>query len=477
MKITATSTLIHSIYICLLLLGTLASTYSVATEVDNYQTQIEAVDKAHQTFSKNFYKQIIKTPLFKTPQFNSIEALSQAVNNEKKLNKSIKSVVLIIQNKALLTRNYDNPAVISLIKEVLDNNAFVSAKKLIKSINSQGDDNVDAQLNYLLADFYFQREAWQKVLTYLDDNMSNLPLTYYHHALLIKGISLQKQGKHQLSIKAYQKIPVTAKDYTAAQFNIALANIRQGWWTDGHEIIAKLLASQPKEKAQERTLNRLYITLGYSLLNQAYYRNARKTFKSIGLTSNYSNQALIGIALTAAHQDDYIGALNAARFLKNKKEDDLPIDEAYLLMPFFYEKSHQLATASLGYSQASTYYQNKITALAQLINSPFNLKNSRIDLSNGAITTIENTRVNFLSDYPEYIFTQRYNASQFKDLLTTLKSPKLNQSLTALTKAYDVITIKMAKSIMKKRLEHLSSYLNQSRYGLARLYDNNTVEQ
>ena len=484
MKITVPSIFIHSIYISLLCLGSLVSTLSVAAELDSYQTQLDAVDKTHQSFSNDFYKKIVKTPALKAARFNSIELLSQAVNSEKNSNNTVISVALIIRNQFLLTREYDHPDVISLVKEVLDNNALVHAQALIKAINRQGDDNVSAQLNYLLADFYFQRKKWPTVLTYLKDSISDLPLAQYNHALLMTGIVLQQQGEHHLAIKAYEKVAVASKYYTAARFNMALANIRQGWWTDGHQIISQLLTSQETENL-EKTLNRLYITLGYSLLNQAYYRNARKTFQLVGLSSRYSNQALLGIALTAAHQDDYIGALNATRFLKEKQkdkaQDDLPIDESYLLMPFFYEKSQQLATASLGYSQASSYYQDKISAITQLINSPLNLDNTSVVMSKNTVMTIANanntTRIDFLASYPQYFFVQHDNASQFMGQLASLNNPKLSQHLAALSKAYDGLIVKMAKSIMQNRVTQLSSYLNQSRYGLARLYDNNTVEQ
>ncbi|NQY50945.1 MAG: hypothetical protein HRT50_17965, partial [Colwellia sp.] len=232
---------------------------------------------------------------------------------------------------------------------------------------------------------------------------------------------------------------------------------------------------------QEKTLNRLYITLGYSLLNQAYYRNARKTFQLVGLSSRYSNQALLGIALTAAYQDDFLGALNASRFLKEKQQDDLPIDEAFLLMPFFYEKSQQLATASLGYSQAASYYQDKISTLTQLIDAPINLASHPIELSNGISNgvsmTINNKHIDLSANYPSYFFTQRQNVGQLKSWQTKLNNPKLSQDLSSIIQAYDVLTVKMAKSIMHNRVAQLSSYLNQSRYGLARLYDNNTVAQ
>ena len=461
-----------------------AKANNAANDIDSYQAQLESVDKAHQAFTKSFYDELVKTPSLKAARFNTIEALAQAVNqalvneseSESESNNSVKAVALIIRNQSLLKRYYDSLETISLIKLLLDNNALINATSLIKAIERQGDDNVIGQLNYLLADFYFQRKKWSKVLSYLNDNDTDLPLEQHHHALLMKGVSLQQQSKHGLAIKAYEKIPATAKHYTAAQLNLAIANIRQGWWTDGHQIISQLLASQ-ETVAQEKTLNRLYITLGYSLLNQAYYRNARKTFQLVGLSSRYSNQALLGIALTAAYQDDYLGALNASRFLKEKQQDDLPIDEAFLLMPFFYEKSQQLATASLGYSQAASYYQDKISALTQLIDAPINLASHPIVLSNGISMNINNMHIGFSANYPSYFFTQRHNAEQLKSWQAQLNNPKLSQDLSSVMQEYDVLTVNMAKSIMHNRVAQLSSYLNQSRYGLARLYDNNTVAQ
>jgi hypothetical protein len=463
--VTTLTTLIISLYFC-------TSAVNATTEIESYQSQLKTIDRAHQAFAKKFYSQLAKTPLLQAASYSSIETLLQAVENEQNNNDPIKAVALIIRNKSLLTRYYDSPETITLLQQLLDNNALDSANKVMKKIQYQGDDNVNGQLNYLMADFYFQRKDWQAVLSRLAEETSDLPLAQYHHALLIKGIALQQQGQHGLSIKAYQKIPASAQDYTAAQFNIALANIRQGWWTDGHNIISTLLAKQ-QNATQEQTLNRLYITLGYSLLNQAYYRNARKAFQLVGLNSRYNNQALLGIALTAAYQDDYLGALNSTRFLKEKQQDDLPIDEAFLLMPYFYEKSLQLATASVGYSQAANYYQNKISKLTKLINLPIDLNNYSVELTKTTTMEINETHLNFTDNYPDYFFIQRQKFKQLQQLNIT----KLSQHLSLINRQYDELTVKMAKSIMKNRVKQLNSYLNQSRYGLARLYDNNMVKQ
>ncbi len=462
------------------------SNYAIATtgddvnKVNSLLGQLKAVDSAHQKYTKAFYQQMIKAPSIQAAHFSNIESLNEVIQNEVQQNKTIKAIALILRNKNMLKRYYDHPAVVDLLKLLLNTNNFISANSLINDIKSQGDDNLNEQLNYLLADFYFQRKDWEKVLKLISSNTSDLPSKQYNHALLMRGVALQHQGSHGLAILAYEKIPKNSQHYSAAQLNLAIANIRQGWWTDGHELIEKLLTTQ-QATIKEQVINRLYITLGYSLLNQAYYRNARKAFQLISIDSRYSNQALLGIALAAAYQDDYIGALNASRLLKEKQQDDLPIDEAFLLMPFFYEKSQQLATASLGYSQASQYYQEKISILQQHINQPINLSTAAVKMDKGISMIIDNSYIYFQGYYPKYFFNQREVAQSL--LAWQQQSPEHNsnqqlaKSAIALKQQYDDLLEKMAKSLMQNRVAQLNSYLNQSRYGLARLYDNNTAAQ
>ena len=445
-------------------------------QVNDYHNQLNAIDKTHQAVANTFYAQLANSSAMKKQRFTTIEALANAVSKEVTAQNQVHAVALIIRNQFLLSRYYDSAETITLLKLLLDNNHVIAANKLIDDINQQGDDTVTGQLNYLLADFYFQREQWLTVLEYLQGNNNDLPLAQYHHALLMTGVALQKQAKHDLAIKVYEKIPAQSSHYTTAQLNLAIANIRQGWWTDGHHIISQLIA-KPEIAQQERTLNRLYITLGYSLVNQAYYRNARKAFQRVALDSHYSNQALLGIALTAAHQNDYLGAINASRFLKEKKQDDLPIDEAFLLMPFFYEKTQQLATASLGYSQAAQYYQDKTVRLTTLINAPINLTQSKVQFSPRIHINLGDSYIDLQKNYPEYFFNQRQNTLQLVTWQATSNDTTLAQRLAKLAERYDALTIKMTKHIMQTRVAQLTSYLNQSRYGLARLYDNNTVEQ
>ena len=457
------------------------SSFAFEVGVDDYETQLDAVDKSHQTFTYQFYQALTNSPEFKGENFNTLEALTKASNAAIEKEDSVKAIALIIKNKKLLSRYYDSPYTITLINVLLDHNVYVHAGKIMQTIRQQNDDIINEQLNYLTTHFQFTRKAWPAVLANFEDDIKTLPTAQYDHALLMKGIALQKLGKHDLSTNIYQKISLSSSHYSTAQFNIALANIRQGWWSDGHRLLKNIIKRQNTDvdsiTTVDNMLDRLHITLGFSLLNQSYYRNARKSFQHVGLHSRYSNQALLGIALTAAHQDDYIGALHATRYLKNVEQDDLPVDEAYLLMPFFYEKTQQLDTASAGYSEAEFYYQKKISQLTMLINTPILLPELIEQPEHSFQMNIKDMNIDFSENYPDYYFKQRQSFLDCASRVTTLNNDKVSAEFKEVKSQYQNLTTKMAKSIMKKRVSELQSYLNQSRYGLARLYDNNTVEK
>lgn len=450
------------------------------------------IDVMEQEFNQHFYDSLSKSIELKGTTYQTIEQLNSAINmaankTAKHVNNNttkqsnqqqdtIYTVALVVRNLSLLKNNYDHPDIYRFIQILLENNEMASALSLINTIEQEADLTTINHSHYLLAYFYFQRQQWQSCLDYLTKDALNLAPQTYQHRLLIKGYSLQKLSRHQQAKNIYEKIPVDSLYYDAARLNIALVNLRLGAWTQAHNLI-KGLSHQSHLRNNEPALNRLYITLGYSLLKKGYYRDATDSFKHVGINSRYANQALLGIALTAAQQDDFINALNASRLLKSKPQDDLPIDEAQLLMPFFYEKSQQWTTASIGYTQANIYYQQKIDAINTLLSSPINFIKYPIRLDQRITLPIEGLQIDFSDDYPNYFFIHRARLAFYQSWLDKINNRKLNNQFKQLLYKYDELTQKMTASLLDKKRIYLNSYLDQTRYGLARLYDNNTVQK
>lgn len=439
-----------------------------------FALDLARIDTLHHSFSSRFHKNLIAQSRFGLTRYRTVKALEQAVNSYLDKNQAILAASLIIKNTPMLKNNYDNLAIFSFIDLLLDKNEWKAANVLYEWIKQEGDRTLVSNTSYIFAKYSFRKAQWVKTLNYLRDSINDLPGEEYHHALLIQGISLQNLKKHRTAIHSYEKIPDTSMYYVSAMLNMAIANIRQGWWTDGHILITSIL-NKPEAKKHEEAISRLYLTLGYSFLNQEYYRNSRDAFRSVGTNNSHTNSALLGISLSAANQEDYIGALNAVRILKEKKSLELPVDEAYLLMPYYYEKLQQHETATSGYTEAVNYYQNRIKDIKKILHS--NISVSRLGFSTGGTVSvsIENNPIIFSSIYPDYFIENYLKLRQYPPYLAQIDNAALTSEYEKLLSTYESTIETMIRSILKKRIEHLNSYMDQCRFGLARLYDNNLV--
>ena len=432
------------------------------------------VSKFH-TLSTQIYQYYAHS---KTLKFNKIDRLEKKVNEFEKQD-YVSAIILIKSNLATIKDNIDDKSIFYFISLLLEHNEWGTAHELFDFIKNDGEKSLISNVNFVFAKYYLKQNKWQKSAYLLTGIFDDLTEENANYAYLINGIALQRLKKHREAIKLYKNISENSIYYSTAQLNSAIADIRQGWWTDAHLLIKNLLQNNNINKSDEIT-NRLYLVLGYSLLQKEYYRDAREAFRNISLKSKYSNRALLGIALTAANQEDYIGALNALSILKNKNTSELSVEESYLLIPYVYGKIQKNMTASASYSEAIEYYENKILN----INNVLSNKNKLYSLSNlkkdSGHFKINGTTIDFTRSYPVYFLD---NMHDIKSLIKYINKPKnksekqFHKKLTSLQEQYKSMLSNMLYNILIQRKEYLNSYINQSRYGLARLYDNTTIDK
>jgi tetratricopeptide (TPR) repeat protein len=457
-------------YILITIIGLLAPS-AVYASPENAQDiltpQFYEVDQKHQEFSSHFHNALLITSET-TITSHTMESLEEAVQILINNKTPIMAVNLIIKNMALLKENYDNPGIIRFIEILLNQNETISAEMLYSLISQEGDQLLISNAAYLFAVFEFKRNNWKKTLKHLTGIINDLPAKDYHHALLIKGISQQRLARHRDAIDTYQLIPPSSTQYIAARLNLAISNIRQGWWTEGHNIINQVVNSS-EAQLNEEAINRFYLTLGYSLIKQQYFRDARSAFRNITIDSQYSNRALLGIGLAAASQEDYSGALSVISALKEKQSYDLPSDESYLLVPYFHEKLSQSAIASAGYFEAVTYYQERIEKIEALIhaNTPPKSYLNNTDF----IIYVGKNPINTSPEIPRFIIDNYLTLNSYHSHLKDINDKALTIEFEQLNKKYESIITTMVNSALKQRIADLNSYMDQARYGLARLYD------
>lgn len=433
---------------------------------------LEALDRRFQAFSSRFYSRLVAFE--NLPKAKTLQSLAQTVDLHLAEDQPVAAVATVLNNLALVEKNVDTTPIIRINGLLFDVNEWNTATQLYKKVKAHGDKSLVSNVSLFLAKHHFDRNHWKETIGIVETLRSDLAPEDFHHALLMHGISLQQLKKHREALRLYAKIPPTSRYYTASRLNMAIANIRQDWWTDAHTIINDLLADKSRHRDDSLT-DRLYTVLGYSLLQQQYYRNSREAFRNVTLDGKYANKALLGIALTAAYQEDHIGALNAINILKEKKYRDLPVDEANLLVPHFYEKLRQLTTASAAYAEAIAFYENRVQGVKSAIPGNPEIIKKQIVTAGTDTVTLNDEIVDLGERLPKFVFENVRMMVRFRPHIQRIGDASLSRDYDALDAEYGKLLLTAARLILEEKVEHLTHYMNQSRYGLARMQDHDAI--
>jgi len=433
------------------------------------KTDIAELDRRFKQLSFKIYQELTTNSKHSELKFSTMAVLDTNIRQALVKDSSILAISLIHINLQLIVENINEPTIPNYIKLLLDGNEYETANQLFQLIKDDGDELYIATTSVLFASYHSQRNEWQEILATLNIDLSELPAELLDRAYMLIGTALQHLRSHRNAVKIYEKIPDDSKDYPLAQLNIAVAHIRQDWWTDAHIVMNQLLKNGQVTQNEE-LVNRLHLMLGYSLLNKEFFREARESFRNVGVNSQYTNKALMGISLSAISQKDFNGAIHTLSILKEKKSKPLVVEESHLLLPHVYKMLEQYQTANTGYAQAIDYYQKRLMQLEAMISNDtfYNLDNT--SLIEDSIFIMTDSAFQIDENYPPYFMA---NYLTLKELSFHSFSSETTQELTILIKDYSFCFNKAIKTILMKRIAQIESYLSQARYSLAKLYDNN----
>lgn len=436
--------------------------------------ELQSLEKDFRKISNRLYSSITKNLNQCKNKHQSLKSLNLQLQKLTKEKKNVIGICLIKSNFTFIEKNIDSKEIFPIFTFLLDRNNTFLANKLYERAKNEGDSSLVSSISFIYARYYLKRKQWKKVLAHIKDTYNDLTAEDANLARLFTGIALQKLKKHRPAVKVYSDIPKSSKHYPAAKLNIAIAYVRQDWWTDAHIEINEILEDK-NIKTTSEMVNRLYLILGYSLLHKEFYRDSREAFRNIEIDSMYFNKALLGISLTATNQEDFIGALNAINILKEKKSFALSVDEAYLLLPYIYEKLNQNLTASASYTNAQSYYQGRIKNI-NAIKTKTDISAQDI-LDNNNKISIENNVIDYTKYFPVSFLENNLRLDELSKYEDHLKNKKLIEQFHYLKGKHNILLTKTINTLFDDRLIYLNSYMNQARYGLARLFDNSNRAQ
>lgn len=365
------------------------------------------------------------------------------------------SLRALAAGNALSTKHFHDPNMQATIRLALQLHAQITIEKLLIQAQQQANIAAEAVLIFELSKFYANLENWEKVGNLLADDslFEQLSSTDRAEAYVLLGTALQKQKKHREAMQLYEKVTEDSNHFRIAQLNLATSYLRQDWWTDAFSAINNALKINAKKR--DALDYRLYTVLGYAQIQFGFYRDARESFRNIAISSEYAHRALLGLGIAALHQQDFIGALNAFDKLRVQSQQDISIAEAHLLSAFTLRQLEQYDAATIRYQEAINYYQNASADITTQLNSANQqwVKFFRAEHKKDKLI-INNTRKIVLLD--GLVKTGASSDSSSIGNLINKINRESNQRATYL---------------LQEEKAAIDSYLSQSRFGLASLYD------
>jgi len=422
------------------------------------------LEQEYQRISAASYHELSQQNKF--PSIGSIEELQSALLTAEKAKNNSLAIGLVVNNQGLIKAHLNADALQFFSRRLLNAKQEQLAKELLSIADTYGDDYMSGRVNFELAKYYAGQNAWNSATETLKkiDITNNLVSSDADEAFIILGAALQQDKKHRESLTYYNKIKPTSKQYRIAQLNTAIAYIRQDWWTDAQLAIDSAIAADPKDA--DGLTNRLYTVLGFSQLQNGFYRNSRESFRKVKLKSHYSNRALLGLGMAALYQEDFVGALNAFNHLKQKDPNDISVLESYLLSSFSLEKLKQPKTATASYSEAINFYEQKYQYYDNLRNNLLSQRQAGA-IENNLFKTI-NADLQHIQ--PELLSTsEKINA--LNSLLSYHMSGPQESAIKQLNSRLTDVYLALASDAIQQKQNIINSYLSQSRFGLAKLYD------
>jgi len=451
-------------YVCLIFILIFSNT--VLAEQNNINRQLKKLEEDYQSILTDFYRDKASYAVESMQAIPSIDLLHSEILWRISSKQPVVAIQLIYFNIHTVRNSIKHKAIIEFIRLLLENNDMNLANTLLDDVQKKGNHDLLPEIHFQFARYYAQRNKWSKVNDLINESVSKLSSTNRESAFLLNGVALMHMANYQLAKESFVRIPASSQKFVYAQLNVAIANIKLGLWEEVETEIDSAINKVLFDKGGE-IVNRLYLLLGYTQMQRHNNTKARIAFRRISLDSRYTNRALVGIGLTAVNQKDFSGALNALTILKNKKTIDLSVDESYVLFSYLYEKQFQEYKMSTSYIQAMKYYQNRIEQLEAIATEENDL--SLISYDDTASTiVINNNSFDYSKMYPESFMSNYRLLNQY---LKLSKTESLKNKIKKLTYRYDKMLQKITSILARQRKEYLISYLNQSRFGLAHLYD------
>jgi len=249
-------------------------------------------------------------------------------------------------------------------------------RQLRATLTTAVDRDVRNRAWYYLGKIAYQRGYYERARTILL-NFEPTPdqkLTA-DHALLL-ALTEMKLGKYQEAADHLKDIVVQDDMETYLRLDRGIALLQLGWVEAGREALEIIGLIQTDNPELRGLRDRANLNLGYEMLRAKRPDTALTFLNRVRLNGPYSQAALLGVGWADVVAEDFENALTPWLELIKRSHYDSAVQEAYIAVPFAFEKLNDDARAIQYYETAISHYDRE---LGSIENATRSVENGLLD--------------------------------------------------------------------------------------------------
>lgn len=216
---------------------------------------------------------------------------------------------------------------------------------------------------FYLAKLFFHRDRLEDAEDALARMTRDIPESVEGEARLLGALVFMADGRYEEAGELLRKWE-GPKDWEAyALYNLGVALVRGGHKEEGIEILDEVGKRKARTEEMRALRDKANLALGYTLLQDQEWTQAKPYLERVRLDGPLSNKALLGVGWADANEKDYERALVPWMILREREVIDPAVQEAALAVPYAMGQIDAHAQAAQLYERAISGFGSELVRL------------------------------------------------------------------------------------------------------------------
>ena len=366
------------------------------------------------------------------------------------------------------------------------------------------------QLWFHVAKIQYQRGNYDLAEKSLNHISKHLSADLGEQQTFLEALLLMRRSQYKLAVEKLQSVKSNSEWAMYSLYNLAVALAKIGRKEESagtFDVLSKITGENSKEI--QALKDKSSMALGYIYLNDNDPNRARQYMQQVQLDGPLSNKAMLGLGWSLSALNEHKKSLVVWMELASRQKTDVSVLEAYLAIPYAYDKLTASSQAIKGYETAINEFKTSITQIDNII--------SRIK-SGDMLKPILDTKLNFqqaksdgllslpdkidqqylmyifsshefqesyksyreLKDLSNRLLTWESNIEKFRGISTTFREAYMDRILQQQAQTDQLLDEleEYMKSISINSLEYnkrkIDTFIGKAKFSMAQIFDRST---